>query len=203
MEFQDAQVLSSNLKSGSSRGQGGRTHSVVEFRNWLCAHIRRDDPASRRFLQYLSMRTSRVLVLIRDAKTSRILSSPPANQLWLHCEKAGSGRARKNDWSAQTEVRPEFFEKSIPPLSDLLANVADSRLVEELRQWHFGFNDYYDVYIWDLKPSKPWINFFDTIYQVRLSFVDCLEPNADEGRRWPKLIAVAYRRTCITLQLRS
>ncbi|KAL8925664.1 MAG: hypothetical protein Q9208_003347 [Pyrenodesmia sp. 3 TL-2023] len=149
LQFEEAEEISSNFKSGSSRGQGRRVHSIVESRNWLCANIRRDDPATRRFLQYLVMRTSRVVVLIRDVKTSKILSTPPADQLWLHREKAGIGRASKNEWFVRAAVGPEFFEK-----------------MERMREWHFGFNDYYDVYIWDLKPGKPWASLFNTVYET-------------------------------------
>ena len=67
----------------------------------MCCHIKRNDPASRRFCQYLSMLSDRVLVLIRDVKTGQILTKPPEapeNQNWLARKKVGLGRASRNEW---------------------------------------------------------------------------------------------------------
>ena len=100
-----------NHQSGSSRGQFRRTHVIIEVRNFMCANIKRNDPATRRFLQYLAMQTSKVLVLVRDAKTGRILTSPPDDELWLTREKSGIGRASKNEWTVGTSVGKKFFEK--------------------------------------------------------------------------------------------
>lgn len=100
-----------NHQSGSSRGQFRRAHAISEVRNYMCANIKRNDPATRRFLQYLAMQTSKVLVLIRDAKTGKILSSPPDDELWLNREKSGMGRASKNEWNVRAFVGKKFFEK--------------------------------------------------------------------------------------------
>ena len=78
----------------------------------MCANIKRNDPVTRRFLQYLSMQSCEVCVLIRDAKTSEILRSPPDKELWLHRQKSGIGRASKNEWTVVAEVGQAFFEKS-------------------------------------------------------------------------------------------
>ena len=123
MQFEGAEDISTNLKMGSSRGQMRRVHHIVEARNWMCANIKRDDLATRRFLQYLNMQTTRVVVLVRDAKTSEILSSPPPDQLWLHREKGGIGRASKNEWVVHAEMGPAFFEKSIDSFTCSLALV--------------------------------------------------------------------------------
>jgi hypothetical protein len=40
-----------------SRGMARRAHSLVETRNFTCGHIKRDDPVSRRFIQYLATET--------------------------------------------------------------------------------------------------------------------------------------------------
>lgn len=100
-----------NHQSGSSRGQFRRTHAISEVRNFMCANIKRNDPATRRFLQYLAMQTSKVLVLIRDAKTGKILTSPPDDELWLNREKSGIGRASKNEWTVGAFVGKKFFEQ--------------------------------------------------------------------------------------------
>jgi hypothetical protein len=28
--------------------------------------------------------------------------------------------------------------------------------MDTVRQWHFGFEDYYDVYIWDASPGRKY-----------------------------------------------
>ena len=62
------------------------------------------------------MQSSRVLVLIRDAKTGNILTKPDEgqeNQNWLARSKSGLGRASKNDWDV-TSVRTDFELFLIP-----------------------------------------------------------------------------------------
>ena len=111
MQFEAASDLSEKHQTGS-RGQGRRAHSVTEVRNFMCANIKRNDPVSRRFLQYLSMKSNKVVILIRDAKTSKILRSPPDDELWLNRHKSGIGRASKNEWTVREQVGPAFFEQS-------------------------------------------------------------------------------------------
>lgn len=111
MQFEGAEEMTNSFQTGS-RGQARRAHGIMEARNFMCANIKRNDPATRRFLQYLTMESTRLVVLIRDAKTSKILSSPPSEELWLSREKAGLGRASKNDWTIRAEVGQKFFEKS-------------------------------------------------------------------------------------------
>ncbi|KAL8868386.1 MAG: hypothetical protein Q9198_008195 [Flavoplaca austrocitrina] len=98
-----------------SRGQGRRAHAIAESRNFMCLNIRRNDPVTRRYLQYLTMLASKVVLLVRGAKTSKILRSPPKEQLWLYREKAGLGRASKNEWIVRSEVGEELFEKGLLP----------------------------------------------------------------------------------------
>ncbi|KAL9004683.1 MAG: hypothetical protein Q9188_002498, partial [Gyalolechia gomerana] len=148
MQFEGAEEMTTSFQTGS-RGQARRAHCITEARNFLCGNVKRNDPVTRRFLQYLVMQSSRVVVLIRDAKTSNILSSPPKDQRWLNREKAGLGRASKNEWIVRTEVGQAFFEK-----------------MESIRQWHFGFNEYYDVYVWDLEAGQPWPYLYNTVWQT-------------------------------------
>lgn len=115
----------------------------------MCAHLNRNDPISRRFLQYISAETNRVVTLVRDVKTGRILKDPPPEHLWLVRKKSGFGRASRTEWENVSEVGPGFFVK-----------------IEEARKWHFGFNEYYDVYIWDLEPGEPFASLYNTIQQV-------------------------------------
>lgn len=104
-QFTAADEASSRHQTGSRGHQYRRAHAIIEYRNFMCCHVKRNDPASRHFCQYLSMQSSRVLVLIQDAKTGRILVKPqesPENQYWLARRKTGFGRASKNEWDVQS-----------------------------------------------------------------------------------------------------
>ena len=107
---------------------------------------------SRRFIQYLAMQTNNLCLLVRDAKTSRIIVKPPREQLWLIRAKAGIGRASKNTWTVLEEVGPSFFEK-----------------IDRYRRWHFGFTSYYDIYIWDLEAGKPYPHLYNVVKEVSIS----------------------------------
>jgi hypothetical protein len=96
-----------------SRSMARRSHEFVELRNFTCAHIKRDDPVSRRFIQYLSNETWDLRALVRDRKTGRILIQPPKEELWLLREKSGWGRAARNEFNVMAEVGPVFFEQMV------------------------------------------------------------------------------------------
>lgn len=73
----------------------------------MCLHIKRNDAASRRFCQYLTLQSRQVVTLIRDVKTGQILYKPPEGpdgQYWLSRTKSGLGRASKNEYDV-TSVR--------------------------------------------------------------------------------------------------
>ncbi|KAH6625600.1 hypothetical protein C7974DRAFT_434634 [Boeremia exigua] len=126
-----------NYSQTGSRGMARRAHQHTEMRNFICGHIKRDDPVSRRFIQYLAMETWELRALVRDAKTGRVLISPPEDELWLVREKSGWGRASRNEYNNVGEVGPKFFES-----------------MDKSRKWHFGFEEFYDVYIWDSSPGR-------------------------------------------------
>ncbi|KAH7339212.1 hypothetical protein BKA66DRAFT_581855, partial [Pyrenochaeta sp. MPI-SDFR-AT-0127] len=133
-----AEKVTHHFQTGS-RGMARRSHSVMEMRNFICGHIKRDDPVSRRFIQYLSMETWEIRALVRDCKTGRILIQPPKEELWLLREKRGWGRAARNEFDIIGEVGPVFFEQ-----------------MESATKFHFGFQEYYDVYIWDSDPGRSY-----------------------------------------------
>ncbi|RMJ18641.1 hypothetical protein CDV36_001763 [Fusarium kuroshium] len=83
------------------RSSSRRQHDIVETRNIIVGHMKRNDPITRRFLQYLSMRTGELLVMVRDGKTGRVITAPPEEQLWTYRIKQGLGRASKNELVAQ------------------------------------------------------------------------------------------------------
>lgn len=105
-----ADLLSMHHQTGS-RGMTRRSHFIREARNFICGHIKRNDAASRRLIQYLSMMTFEVILLVRDAKTGKILVKPPKEERWLVREKIGFGRASRNEYEELVKVDKEFFEE--------------------------------------------------------------------------------------------
>jgi hypothetical protein len=113
-----------------SRSHGvRRSHAILEMRSFICAHIKRNDPISRRLVQYLSMQTCSLVLLVRDGKTGSILVKPRDEHTWLVREKTGVGRAARNEWNIIQKVGTEFFES-----------------MDKHREWHFGFKE---VWQWD------------------------------------------------------
>lgn len=106
----------------------------------MCAQIKRNDPISRRFIQYVAMQTSRMFILVRDGKTGELIVSPDQDELWLARILIGIGRDRRNS-NVQTLrfVGEEFFEE-----------------MDRQRSFHLGFDDFYDVYIWSADPGVQW-----------------------------------------------
>jgi hypothetical protein len=147
----DAEELSTHFQQGG-RGQTRRSHRVFEARNFICAHIKRDEPSSRRFIQYLSMQSHRCVMLVRDAETGKLLIKPPDEERWLYREKAGLGRAAKNAWNVIKRVGTDFFED-----------------MEKWRQWKFSFKEYYDIYIWDLEAGEPFPVLYNCVQEVYLN----------------------------------
>lgn len=126
--------------------KGRRAPTEVHARNIIAGHMKRNDPVTRRFLQYLMMRTGEVLLLVRDGKTGRVITAPPVDQLWTYRKKRGS------EWENVLEVGPEYFDKTAL-----------------LREWHFGFDDYYDVFIWDFLPNNDSTYIYNVITMVSIS----------------------------------
>lgn len=71
----NADKVTHYLQTGS-RGMARRAHQVMETRNFICGNIKRDDPFSRRFIQYLSMESWEIRALVRDRKTGRVRTYP-------------------------------------------------------------------------------------------------------------------------------
>ena len=120
-----------------SRGRMTRQHFMFEARPFICGEMRRHDPVTRRFIQYLSMMSSAVLVLARDSKDGKILLQPPEEQCWLKRVKSGVGRAAKNEFKILQAVGKEFFEE-----------------MDAKRTWSLSFDDHYDVYVWALEAGE-------------------------------------------------
>lgn len=117
---------------------------VCQTRNVIAAHIKRNDPVSRRFVQYLAMSTHRVVLMVRDAKTGRMLVTPPAEECWLARDRVQTRGLEEgddeDDWRVTKTVDETLFEQMSG---------------KKHREWQFGFTDYYDVVIFDLDPGEP------------------------------------------------
>jgi len=125
-----------------------RAFGAFEARNFMCAHIKRDDPASRRLIQYLAMQSHRLLVLVRDAQTGKLVIKPSEEQRWLFREKSATGRAAR-EWKIIRAIGPQFFDE-----------------MEKHRNWRFSFKEYYDVYVWDLVPGEPFPALYNCVQEV-------------------------------------
>ncbi|KAI0425002.1 hypothetical protein F5Y09DRAFT_322868, partial [Xylaria sp. FL1042] len=132
-----AENFSHHFQVGGSRSQQRRRHDFVEARNIMVGHMKRNDSVTRRFLQYCSMRTGEILLVVRDGVTGKVITAPETEDaLWTLRSKRGIGRAAKNEWDVELEVGPDYFE-----------------FVEDYRNWHLGFDDYYEVWIWHFVPG--------------------------------------------------
>lgn len=148
--FKDMQALKhSHYHQVGARSQNRRQHNIVHARNIIVGYMRRNDSVTRRFLQYLTMRTGEVLVLVRDGKTGKIVTAPEKEHLWTMRRKEGLGRASKNEWDILLQVGPDYFD-----------------VVDAAREWRLGFEDYYDVWIWDFLPCQSSNSLYKVIASV-------------------------------------
>lgn len=111
--------------------------------------MKRNDPAVRRFIQYVVMYSSQMHILVRDAKTGNFITEPTNDDLWLIRMKRGIGRAAKNTWDVIRSVDEQFFEE-----------------MDQIREWHFSFDDYYDVYVWDNEAGQPFAWLYENIQML-------------------------------------
>jgi hypothetical protein len=146
------QSMTTHFNESHGRLGRRRVHRVTEARNLICGYMHRNEPHVRRFIQYCIMRRGQILILVRDGKTGAILTAPDEEHRFLLRGKEGHGRASRNtDWDFSKDVGLEFFG-----------------IVEQARKWRLGFDDFYDVFIWDFAPGQ---NPMETLYPTIL---DCL-----------------------------
>lgn len=142
---------------------------MEECRNIICAHMKRGDPATNRFIDYCIMQSGSLQILVRDAKTGQIVRAPLGDERWLHRVKSGLGRASKNEWEVVQEVDRDFFEH-----------------LDHVRDWRFSFDSYYDVFIWDFAPGEDPMELFHRLVDVSYSPV------------WPSISSsLTSDRTCV------
>ena len=150
LHFDQAENTTTHHQTGA-RARGLKMHETKEYKNFICGYIRRNYAVSRRFVQYLQMQSSKLCALVRDAKTGRILIKPPDDELWLARHKSGIGRAAKGEWIVTKKVGEDMFE---------------TLAVGKQKSWRFGFNDYYDLQIWDLQPGQPYEELYLTVQNM-------------------------------------
>ncbi|KAK6084668.1 hypothetical protein SCUP515_01164 [Seiridium cupressi] len=145
--FQDFSAARTNkhLQVGA-RSSLRRQHDIVETRNIIVAHMKRNGPATPRFLQYCLMRAGDMLVVVREGKTGKVLTCPNEEHLFAYRVKQGLGRASKNEYEDILNIGPEYCA------------VAD-----RLRRWRFGFDDYYDVWLWGYAPGRERIDTYNLL----------------------------------------
>jgi hypothetical protein len=140
-----------------SRGSAPRQHYVAECKNMICGYMKRNDAVSRRFIQYLVMNPRGALILVRDGRTGKIITRPPEEHLWVARRKSGLGRANKHGWVESKQVGGAFFAE-----------------MDGKKKWEFAFDDYYEVFIWDLETGTPFGYLYDYILSVSSDFAQLL-----------------------------
>ncbi|KAI1828392.1 hypothetical protein F4861DRAFT_528930 [Xylaria intraflava] len=145
----DAKSTSHHYQAGGARSQQRRKHHFVEARNLMVGHMKRKDPITTRFLQYCSMRTGELLMAVLDGRTGKVLTAPKdKDALWTLRYKMGMGRASKNEWETVLEVGPEYFMGA-----------------ELYRNWHLGFEDFLEVWIWSFVPGEDGYMLYNVIIE--------------------------------------
>ena len=178
--------LASQMTTTRNR-QTRRSFGVVEARSFIAGSVKRNDQASRRFIKYLSMQTSRVLVLVRDATDGRILIQPPQEQRWLL--RRGLGRAvslEDQEWVVEKQVGGVFFEE-----------------LEKFRKWTVGFSEHFDIIVWDREAGLSFSHVYANVSEVSmLEIIDHHRSLADTiSRCCSKHIAAAKQQTFTMLLL--
>jgi hypothetical protein len=148
--FDEAEEFTMKRQAGG-HGQGPRIHAATEYKNVIAAHIKRNDPISRRLVQYLAMQAGHIELLVRDAKTGKILVEPLEEHRWLVRGKGGYSRAARSEWIVYKSVGEDMFEQ----ISG-----------KKMRDWHFGFNDYYDIIVWDSAPGQPFVSMYGRLHAM-------------------------------------
>lgn len=81
--------------------------------------------------------------------TNKIIHDVPVEHTWIQRQKAGRGRKDRTDWVV-TRAMDKKFRKEI----------------EDTKPWHFEFQDYLDVHIWDRHAGRPLQDLFHVVLKV-------------------------------------
>ncbi|KAK4095743.1 hypothetical protein N658DRAFT_511804 [Parathielavia hyrcaniae] len=130
-----------------------RQHVITESRNYVCAHMKRNDPVTRRFIQYAVMRPGEQFILVRDGIDGRIVVAPDKQHRWLVRSRRGvsaTGRNQHDDnWDIERAVDPTFFA-----------------VAQMTREWHFNFESCYEIYMWDHVPGQSPMDMYHHIREM-------------------------------------
>ncbi|KAB5546809.1 hypothetical protein GE09DRAFT_192340 [Coniochaeta sp. 2T2.1] len=147
-----AQTTTYNQLPSISRRRLDKVPLMIETRNIICAHMKRNDPVSRRFIQYILMQRGEALILVRDGKTGKVIVGPEEDERWLvraipglMAPLPGYNTPTPPPWRTMSEVGSAFFTTA-----------------EASRKWHFNFDAYYEIYMWDFAPGEDG----DSLYRL-------------------------------------
>ncbi|KAI5781498.1 hypothetical protein EDC01DRAFT_240704 [Geopyxis carbonaria] len=167
-----AVVNTGSSQEGSVRK---RVFREMEERNYICGHVGRADPAARRFIAMCAVTTAEMCVWVRDPMTGKIIHDAPAEHTWIQRQKSGRGRKDRTDWVV-TRAMDRKLRKEI----------------EDTKPWHFEFQDYLDVHIWDRHAGRPLGELFNVVIKLLhkahkcVDYLSVLEPTLETYRRIAK-----------------
>lgn len=141
--------MTSHHQTGSRAHGQRRTHHAVETRNFVCAHMKRNDPVTRRWIQYAVMESYKMAIMVRDGRTGNIIVQPPQEHKWLIRTKSGLGRASRSEWQIVKEIDDKFWDE-----------------IDRVREWSLGFKDYYDICVWDIEPGEHYSSLYNSIQEL-------------------------------------
>lgn len=157
-DYGDDQIAGRSMSTISGDGpRQYRSNPRLEQRNYICAHMKRDDPVTRRFIQSCVMNTGDYLTFVRDAKTGRVITAPPEEERWFIRE--ASTTQSRSLFSFDDDDDDNYVDK-------LRLNERFFKAVDSTRNWRFSFKEYYDIIIWDLVPNRPAISVYNVICEV-------------------------------------
>lgn len=119
--------------------------------------MKRSDPVTHRFIQYMQMKAGDTLILVLDGKTQSVIIAPHEEHRWLERIKSGLGRASKAEWTETRKVDYDFLDEAH----------AD-------QEWDFDFDEYYEIYLWDFLAGENGFDSFRNIMDVSIFLLFCL-----------------------------
>jgi hypothetical protein len=148
-QMDKAHHMTQHHQTGSRAHGQRRTHHAVETRNFVCAHMKRNDPVTRRWIQYAVMESYKMAIMVRDGRTGNVIVEPPDEHKWLIRTKSGVGRASRSEWKIVKEIDEDFWDT-----------------IDRSRQWHLGFKDYYDIVVWDIESGEYYSSLYNSIQEL-------------------------------------
>ncbi|KAI4730719.1 hypothetical protein E4T49_01497 [Aureobasidium sp. EXF-10728] len=158
-QMDQAHHMTSHHQTGSRAHGQRRTHHAVETRNFVCAHMKRNDPVTRRWIQYAVMESYKMAIMVRDGRTGNVIVEPPDEHKWLIRTKSGVGRASRAEWQIVKEIDEEFWDT-----------------IDRSRKWHLGFKDYYDIVVWDIESGEHYSSLYNSIQELLIRALRFRDP---------------------------